>query len=69
LRPEFCPNVFVNITETLGIKIQAMQLYTDEVRSFPHPRSPEAISALARARGIASACEAAEAFALIRSLK
>ncbi|HOV86318.1 MAG TPA: PIG-L family deacetylase [Syntrophobacteraceae bacterium] len=62
----FRPNVFVNITTTTAAKIQAMRVYESEVRAFPHPRSPEALQALARYRGSSSGCEAAEAFELIR---
>lgn len=64
--PVFCPNVFVNISNTLSTKIEAMKLYDTEVRRFPHPRSPEALTALARYRGSTVGMEAAEAFALIR---
>jgi len=62
----FRPNVFVDVGTTLALKIQAMGVYESEVRPFPHPRSPEALQALARFRGSSSGCGAAEAFELIR---
>lgn len=65
----FRPDVFVDITETLEIKVQALQLYESEVRPFPHPRSPEALRAIARRWGSMVGLEAAEAFQLIRSIR
>jgi len=65
----FNPNVFIDITATLETKIQAMALYESETQSFPHPRSPEALRALARCRGSCAGYGAAEAFALIRAMR
>lgn len=62
----FRPNVFADISQTLENKIQAMRLYESEVRSFPHPRSPEALEAVARRWGSTAGVFAAEAFELIR---
>lgn len=69
LEPSFHANVFVDIAETLEIKVQAMQFYTSEARSFPHPRSPEALRAIAHRWGSMVGLEAAEAFQLVRSLR
>ena len=65
-QPAFQPNVFVDISATLEIKVQAMTLYESEARLFPHPRSPEALRALARRWGSVVGLEAAEAFQLVR---
>ena len=67
--PSFRPNVFVDITHTLEIKISAMNCYETEARKFPHPRSPEALRALATRWGSVCGCDAAEAFELIRSVR
>jgi len=64
-RPAFEPNVFEDISDTLELKIRAMEEYGGEIRGFPHPRSPEAIEALARTRGSAVGMSAAEAFRLV----
>jgi LmbE family N-acetylglucosaminyl deacetylase len=66
--PAFRPNVFVDIDLTLEKKIQAMQLYDTEARPFPHPRSPEALRALAHWRGAQVGLRAAEAFELVRRI-
>jgi len=63
--PAFEPNVFEDVSDTLGLKIRAMEEYESELRGFPHPRSPEAIEALARTRGSAVGMTAAEAFRLV----
>jgi len=67
--PVFQPNVFVDISATLDMKIQAMQMYESEIRQFPHPRSPEALRSLAKWRGSMTGISAAEAFELIRKVQ
>jgi LmbE family N-acetylglucosaminyl deacetylase len=67
--PVFHPNVFVDINDTLSLKIQAMQLYESEARLFPHPRSPQALQAIAHRWGSVVGLQAAEAFELIREIR
>lgn len=69
LRPAFRPNVFVDVTATIEAKIAAMACYETEIREFPHPRSPEALRALATRWGSVVGCRAAEAFELVRSVR
>lgn len=69
INPVFQPNTFVDISETLEIKLKALSSYQSEIREFPHPRSPEAIRSIAWRWGSVSGCEAAEAFELIRAVK
>jgi LmbE family N-acetylglucosaminyl deacetylase len=69
LEPSFRPSVFVDITETLEMKIEALACYDTEVRKFPHPRSPEALRAIAARWGSVAGLPAAEAFELIRSVR
>jgi N-acetylglucosamine malate deacetylase 1 len=64
----FCPNYFVDVTATLPKKLEALDAYRSELRPFPHPRSFEAITALARWRGASVGVEFAEAFMLGREL-
>lgn len=68
LQPSFRPNVFVDVTSTLNVKLDAMACYDSESREFPHPRSPEALRALATRWGSVVGCPAAEAFELVRSI-
>jgi hypothetical protein len=64
--PAFQPSVFFNIDDHLAAKLRIMSLYKSECGQYPFPRSPEAITALARLRGTQSGYQAAEAFALLR---
>ena len=66
--PVFQPSRFVDISDTLTIKVQAMQTYESEVCSFPHPRSPEALRAAAQHWGSVVGIQAAEAFQCIREI-
>lgn len=69
IEPSFRPNVFVDVTQTIATKIAAMECYESEARKFPHPRSPEALQALAMRWGSVVGCAAAEAFELVRSVR
>ena len=65
----FRPNIFIDITGTLDIKIDAMQLYDGESRQYPHPRSSQSLRANASRWGSVSGMKAAEAFELVRYLR
>ena len=65
----FAPNVFEDISLTIDKKIKAIQIYDKEMRKFPHPRSKEAILAIAQTRGSTVGVKYAEAFELIRIIK
>jgi LmbE family N-acetylglucosaminyl deacetylase len=69
LEPSFRPNVFVDIADSLETKIAALACYDTETRKFPHPRSPEALRAIATRWGSVVGLQAAEAFELIRSVR
>jgi LmbE family N-acetylglucosaminyl deacetylase len=62
----FRPNVFNSISQkSFNKKLKAFSAYKDEIRHFPHPRSIEYVSALAKIRGGDSGFELAEAFMLV----
>jgi LmbE family N-acetylglucosaminyl deacetylase len=69
LEPSFRPNVFVDITESLETKIAALACYGTETRKFPHPRSAEALRAIAARWGSVVGLSAVEAFELIRCVR
>ena len=59
----FIPNLYIKVTQNhIDAKVRAMEQYESEKRSFPHPRSPEALQALTTYRGVQSGYELAEAF-------
>ena len=64
----FTPNWFVDISKTLERKIEALKAYRMELRPWPHARSVEAITHLARWRGASVGVDAAEAFLLGRTI-
>lgn len=66
LTPGFLPNTFVDISEHLELKLEAMSRYASQLKSFPHERSLEAVRALATLRGSTVGFAAAEAFVLVR---
>lgn len=69
LEPSFRPNVFVDIADSLETKVAALGCYGTEIREFPHPRSAEALRAIATRWGSVAGVKAAEAFELIRSVR
>ncbi|MGB6301511.1 MAG: PIG-L deacetylase family protein [Rivularia sp. (in: cyanobacteria)] len=66
--PNFVPNVFIDISEHLETKLQAMQMYASQIKSFPNERSEETLRALATLRGSTVNRFAAEAFYLVRQI-
>lgn len=63
----YIPNVWSDITDTIDLKLQAMDCFKTQVREFPHPRSLEAIEALSKFRGSTVCVNNAESFMLMRS--
>ena len=66
--PVFRPNWFEDVSKTLERKLQALEIYAEEMRTWPHSRSLQAVEHLARWRGSSVGYEAAEAFMLLREL-
>jgi len=64
----FIPNIYIDISNTLEFKLEAMSCYKSELKDYPHPRSLEAINVLAKKRGSESGLTVAEAFVLIREI-
>lgn len=62
----FKPTYFVDISDTINDKLEALRHYDVEMRTFPHPRSYEGVQYLARVRGMTVGVEYAEAFEIIR---
>jgi LmbE family N-acetylglucosaminyl deacetylase len=66
--PPFIPNWYLDITETLQLKKQALDAYESEMHPWPHARSIEALTHLAHWRGANIGVDAAEAFMLGRRI-
>jgi N-acetylglucosamine malate deacetylase 1 len=66
----FSPTVFVNVAGVPMVKkLEALKCYAEEMRAFPHPRSVEAIKALAAWRGATAGVREAEAFMVVREVR
>lgn len=65
----FNPDTYFDITSTLELKIKAMQSYTSELCTFPHPRSLEGIELHAKYHGMRVGLSYVEAFKTIRCIK
>ena len=65
----FSPNVFYDISETIDIKLKAIEEYKTELREYPHPRSLEGVKLIAKNWGMKVGLEYVEAFKLVRILK
>jgi LmbE family N-acetylglucosaminyl deacetylase len=66
IEPKFAPTLFVDITDQIDAKLEAMSKYGSQLHPFPGPRSLEALKALALVRGSQSGHAYAEAFHVIR---
>ena len=64
----FYPTVFVDVSEFLQQKLDAMACFESQVKEPPNARSLRNITALAHYRGATVACDAAEGFMLIREI-
>jgi len=67
--PSFQPTVFVDISEHLERKLEAMRAYRSQLQPDNQPRSIEGLRALARLRGAHIGTSAAEAFVLLRETR
>ena len=64
----FCPNKYNNIADFIDEKLEVLNIYKDELREYPHPRSLEGIRILAQYRGLEVGFKYAEAFQVIRDI-
>lgn len=65
MAPAFQPNVFINISETINIKLDAMRCYRSQLQADNLPRSLASLRALAQLRGCHIGVNAAEGFVLL----
>jgi len=65
----FLPDYFVDITQQLGTKLDALEAYAEEMRKTPHSRSLAHVEMLAHHRGYSVGVDAAEAFEVYRIIR
>lgn len=64
----FVATTYVDIETYLETKIEALACYETESRPYPHPRSAEALRAIAAGIGVKVGLKAAEEFMLLRDI-
>ena len=69
VEPGFLPSTWMDIGDTLEVKLEALACYKSQIRPAPDSRSVEAVRALAIWRGSQMGLPAAEAFVTVRSLR
>lgn len=62
----FVPNVFVDVSRTVDLKLKAMEKYSSELREYPHPRSLKYLKDFAAMCGARVGLEFCEPFMLVR---
>ncbi len=65
----FSPDMFFDISETINIKIKALEKYKTELKKYPHPRSLEGVKLIAKLWGMKVGLNYAEAFKCVRIIK
>jgi len=65
----FLPDYFVDITQQLRTKLDALEAYSEEMRKPPHSRSLAHAQVLAHHRGYSIGVDAAEAFEVYRIIR
>lgn len=69
LEPAFQPNLFVDVSDFLHLKVKAFQEYKSQIQPDNMPRSIRSIESLAHLRGSHIGVDAAEAFIILRELQ
>lgn len=64
----FIPNVWIDISDYIEVKLKAMNCYKSQLMQPPHPRSNEIIRSLSVVRGSTVNVAHAESFMLIRKI-
>lgn len=64
----FHPNVYIDVSDYLDVKIEALRLHASQVRESLYHGSPEGLELATRTRGREVSVEAAEGFCLLRGL-
>lgn len=64
--PPFHANYYIDISDTIDMKIEAFSKYTKQILQYPHPRSPEVVRIKAQQRGAEVGYQYAEAFHIVR---
>tara|TARA_Y100000816_G_scaffold292520_1_gene288296 strand:+ start:9546 stop:10238 length:693 start_codon:yes stop_codon:yes gene_type:complete len=62
---QFIPNLFIDISNKIDLKIKSLECYSGIMRNAPHPRSNEVVKSLASFRGSQCGSNFAESFEVV----
>ena len=65
----FHPNLYIDISDYMDRKLEALRIYDTELGELPFPRSAEAVKSQAVVRGIEAGVLYAEAFRVIKEIE
>lgn len=65
----FRPNCYVDISDHVEKKLEALAVFASEMGTHPFPRSPDSVRALATLRGSEAGVAAAEAFMIVKQIE
>jgi len=65
----FTPNVFIEVSDTIKIKLDSLSMYDSEMRPYPHSRSIRSIEVFSQYWGNRVCRESCEPFVLIRTIR
>jgi N-acetylglucosamine malate deacetylase 1 len=68
IEPNFTPNWVIDISDEIEIKLSAIRCYDSQISDFPHPRSLQAVEALAKFRGTQAGFSYGEGMHIIRKI-
>lgn len=63
----FPANFYVDVTDTIDLKVEAFAQYENEIQDYPHPWSKYGLKLLSEYHGMQSGFRYAEAFSVIRA--
>lgn len=66
---DFSPNLFIDISGNIGKKLQALKIYKQELKRYPHPRSLESIKDRSKYWGSVCGLFNAEAFEIVKIIR
>lgn len=64
----FAPNIFIDITQYLDMKLKIMRVYEAEIKEAPFPRSLDVLETLAKYRGSRIGVKYAESYMLLEEI-
>ena len=64
----FSPNFYNDVTKYIKFKKTSLNYYSDEMRTYPHPRSINSIIEKSKIRGSEIDCRNAETFMILRMI-